>query len=228
MRLAAAAADGAGRADLQLLIDAGAEPATALVAAAAYGCTDAVGVLLEARANVDSRSNEVLFGGRTIGGKGRRGKSREEITRRGRTKVTYFCHPFIHPYISPLRPSEQILTSPSTPSPSLSLLLSAQDGKTALHRAGENGHVETVLALLEGKATVDAHDKVMFVRRFGSHHKNPASQSVPSAVASYRQKDRSESRWLFPGLLKYRPGQEGDSASTFQVLIWSILMMIII
>ena len=132
------------------------------------------------------------------------------------------------PGISPLRPSEQILTSPSTPSPSLSLLLYAQDGKTALHRAAENGHVETVLALLEGKATVDAHDKVMFVRRFGSHHKNPASQSVPSAVASYRQKDRSESRWLFPGLLKYRPGQEGDSASTFQVLIWSILMMIII
>ena len=60
-RLAAAAAHDAGRADLKLLIEAGAEPGAALAAAAAYGCAEAVRVLLDTGAGADSRSGEVCF-----------------------------------------------------------------------------------------------------------------------------------------------------------------------
>ena len=52
VRLAAVAADGAGQADLQLLIQAGGQPSSALAAAAKYGCVEAVRTLVAAGANI--------------------------------------------------------------------------------------------------------------------------------------------------------------------------------
>ena len=59
VRLAAVAADGAGQADLQLLIQAGGQPSSALAAAAKYGCVEAVRTLVAAGANINLKTGEV-------------------------------------------------------------------------------------------------------------------------------------------------------------------------
>jgi len=55
------------------------------------------------------------------------------------------------------------------------LLLSLQEGKTALILAAQGGHAEVVKVLLEGKADVDAKDTVW------KHSRYPCFASKPIA-----------------------------------------------